>query len=279
MGNRWGNSGKSGWLFFFWAPKSLQMVTAAMKLKDAYSLEGKLWPTSTLHIQKQRHYFVNKGPSSQSYGFSCGHVWMWELDYKESWVSKNWCFWTVVFEKTLESPLDFKEIQSILKEINPECSLEGLMSKLKLQYFSHLIQRTDSLEKTLMLGKIEGGRRRGQQRMRRLDGWMKWDGWMSANSMDMNLSKLWELMMDREAWHAAVHGVAKSWTWLSDWTELKQRLWVPSGFTLKQRAREIDFHCILLSTRVLSFPPTVKTWRHSHCQIILPQRMFNTLEL
>ena len=87
------------------------MVSAAMKLKDAYSLEGKLWPTYDLHIQKQRYYFANKGPSSQGYGFSSGHVWMWELDCEESWTPKNWCFCTVVLEKTLESPLDSKEIK------------------------------------------------------------------------------------------------------------------------------------------------------------------------
>ena len=105
------------------------------------------------------------------YSFSSSHVWMWELDYKESWVPKNWCFWTVVLEKTLESPLDCKRSnQSIQKEINPEYSLEGLMLKLKLQYFGHLMQRADSFEKTLMLGKIEGRRRRGRQRMRWLDG-------------------------------------------------------------------------------------------------------------
>ena len=162
---------------FFGAPKSLQMVIAAMKLKDAYSLEGKLWPT-WIAYSKARHYFANKGLSSQGSGFSSGRVWMWELDYEESWVWKNWCFWTVVLEKTLESPLD-------CKEISPGCSLEGLMLKLKLQYFGHLMWRVDSLEKTLILGEIGGRRKRGWQRMRWLDGIHRLDGqwvWMNSRS-------------------------------------------------------------------------------------------------
>ena len=116
------------------------------------------------HVKKQRHYFVNKGPSSQGYGFSSGHVWMWELDCEESWAPKNWCFCTVVLEKALWTAR--RSNQSILKEISPGISLEGMMLKLKLQYFGHLVQRVDSLEKDFDAGRECGTRRKGRQRMR-----------------------------------------------------------------------------------------------------------------
>ena len=168
MGKQW----KEWETLFSCPPKSPQLVTSAMKLKEA--LWEKSYNQPRQRIKKQKHYFANKVPSSQSYGFSRSHVWMWELDHKAEKL-KNWCFWTVVLEKTLEHPLDCKDIQPVHpKEISLEYSLEGLMLKLKLQYFGNLIQRTDSLENTLMLRKIEGG---GEGDNRGWDGWMASPTW------------------------------------------------------------------------------------------------------
>ena len=138
---------------------------------------------------------------------------MWELDYKESWALKNWCFWMWCWRRLLRVPWTAKRSnRSILKEISPEYTLEWLMLNLKLQYFGHLMRRTDSFEKILMLRKTEGRKRRGWQRIKWLDG--------ITDSMDMSLSRLWVLVMDRETCHATVHGVTKSQTRLSGWTEL-----------------------------------------------------------
>ena len=203
------NSGN--WLtLFFWAPKLLQMVIAAMKLKDACFEFERCYDQPRQHIKKQRHYFANKGPSSQSYGFS---VVMYGC---ESWTKKKAQHWRIdAFElwcwrRLLRDLWNARRLnQSILREINPDYSLEGLVLKLKLQYFGHLMQRADSLGKTLMLGKIEGRRRRGWQRMRWLNG--------ITDSVGMSLSKCQEIVKERGAWSTVVHGVTKSKTQLSHW--------------------------------------------------------------
>ena len=162
-----------------------------MKLKDACSLEEKLWLTRQ-HIKKQRHYFANKSPSSQSYGFSSSHVWMWKLDYKESWVLKNWCFWTVVLK---------------IQPVHPKVNQPWI--------FTPVLWPPD-VKSWLIWKDPDAGRDWGQEKGTTEDEML--DG--ITDSVDLGLSGFRELVMDREAWRAAVHGVAKTWTRLSDWTEL-----------------------------------------------------------
>ena len=204
MANRWGNSENRDRLFWG-APKSLQMVTAALKVKDAYSLK-KSYDQSREHIKKQRHYFASKGPSSQSYDFSDSHVWMWELDYKESWAPKNWCFWTVVLEKTLESPLDCKEIQLVYPKRNQSWIFIDVEAET-------LILWPPDVKSWLFWKDHDAGKDwRQEEKGMTEDEMVGWHHWLNGLKFEQTQGD-----SGRQG-SLAVHGVAKSPTQLIGWT-------------------------------------------------------------
>ena len=219
---------------FSGAPKSLQMLTAAMKLKDAYSLKEKLWQ-SRQHIKKQRHYFANKSPSSQGYGFSSGHVWMWELDYKESWALKNWCFWSVVLEKTLESPLDCKEIQPVHPKGNQSWVFIG---RTDVEAETPIIWPPGV--KSWLIWKDPGaGKDWRQEEMGTTEGEMV--GWHHRHN-GHEFEQAPGVGDGQGGLACCSGGVAKSQTWLRDWIELNLlAIWPLTEFFLALRCENLSF--------------------------------------
>ena len=223
MGKKW-----KQWQILFSGSKITVDGDCSHEIKRLLLLGTESYDKPRQLIKKQRHHSADKDLYSQSYGFSSSHMWIWELDHKEGWAVKDWWFWTVALEKTLECLLHCKENQSILKEISPEYSFEGLMLKLKLQNFGHLMGRTNSLEKTLMLGRIEGGRK-GDDR--------GWDGWMASLTQ-----WTWVWVGSRSWWRTEKPVVLQSlgsqkvrqdWATELNWTELGHSLALPLGVEWK----------------------------------------------